>query len=97
MVAGLWQGRGGWWLGGLGVGLAWLALVAYNYAVAPGAVGTMTQVLGSLLGNLPGGAVVGLTLLTGCVLGALGGGTGTTVARLLGRAPAQRNSDARTS
>ncbi|GIV59128.1 hypothetical protein GQ464_015365 [Rhodocaloribacter litoris] len=85
VVAGWWKGRGGWWAGAAGVGLGWLVLVAYNYAVAAAAIAEMTRVVGAILGNLPGFVVVGLTLLIGSALGALGGAAGTQAAAVFRR------------
>ena len=85
LVAGLWKGPGGWWVGGMGVGLTWLGLILYNFSVAAEPVGRMTEVLGGILGNLPGMAVVGATLLIGILLGTVGGGLGTQIRLLIKR------------
>ena len=79
VVAGVWAGRRGWFVGGMGVGLSWLVLVVYNFIIAAGPVGRMTETLGGILGNLPGFAVVGITLVIGVLLGTLGGGLGTQI------------------
>lgn len=83
VAAGLWVGRGGWRLGAAGVGLEWLILIAYSYAVNARAVQLMTETLGSILGNMPFLVVVALTLLIGVLLGALGGAAGTQLNRLI--------------
>ena len=83
VVAGVWVGRRGWLVGGMGVGLSWLVLIVYNFIMASGPVGRMTETLGGILGNLPGFAVVGITLLIGVLLGTLGGGFGTQIRLLL--------------
>jgi hypothetical protein len=85
IVAGVWALRRGWLLGGAGVGLSWLVLIGYNFVVAPGPVGRMTDTMGGILGHLPGIAVVGLTLLMGVLLGTVGGGLGTQVSLWSGR------------
>ena len=84
VVAGVWVGRRGWLVGGVGVGLGWLVLVMYNIIVASGPVGRMTETLGGILGNLPGFVVLGITVLIGVLLGTVGGGLGTQV-RLLSK------------
>ncbi len=84
MAVGLWIGRRGWLVGGIGVGLSWLGLVLYNVVVAPGPVGRMAETLGGILGNLPGPLVVALTVLIGGLLGAVGGAVGTQVSLLIG-------------
>lgn len=83
--AGVWQGRGGWHLGALAVGIEWAGWVIYSYTVDARAVHLMTETIGSVLGNLPFFAVVALTLLIGMVLGGLGGGVGTRLRSLLVR------------
>ena len=82
VVAGVWVGRRGWLVGGMGVGLSWLVLILYNYTVAPEPVLRMTETLGGILGNLPGFAIVGVTLLIGVLLGTVGGGLGTQIGLL---------------
>ncbi len=84
MAVGLWIGRRGWLVGGIGVGLSWLGLVLYNVVVAAGPVGRMAETLGGILGNLPGPLVVALTVLIGGLLGAVGGAVGTQVSLLIG-------------
>ena len=83
LVVGLWKGSGGWWVGGLGVGLSWLGLILYNFSVAAEPVGRMTAVLGGILGNLPGLVVIAATLLIGLLLGTVGGGLGTQTRLLI--------------
>lgn len=85
VVAGLWQGPGGWRTGGLGVGLSWFLLIAYSLIVAPGPVGRMAETLGGILGGLPGFTIFIVTLLIGVLLGTVGGGLGTQVSFLLRR------------
>ena len=84
VIGGFWQGRWGWRTGGLGVGLSWLAVVAYSYVVAPAPIGRMTEIVGGIFGGLPGVATLAATLLIGLLLGTAGGGLGTQ-ARLLQR------------
>lgn len=83
IAAGLWAGSGGWHLGAASVGLDWLALLLYNYAVDARAVHLMTENLGSIIGNMPFFVVVAFTLLIGIVLGALGGAAGTQLHRII--------------
>ena len=85
ILGGVWTPRGGWLVGLLGVGLAWLALVLYNLAWHADAVGTMLETLGGIMGGLPGFLIVLLTLLIGTLLGVLGGAVGAH-ARALFRA-----------
>jgi hypothetical protein len=83
MVGGFLANRHNGLVGMAGVGVAWLGLVGWNYAVAPGPVAEMTRVMGALFGNLPGAVVVGGTLLIGLLLGLLGGRIGGQVKALL--------------
>ena len=82
IAVGVWIGRRGWLVGGIGVGLSWLGLVLYNFVVAAGPVGRMTDTLGGILGNLPGLLIVALTVLIGVLLGAVGGAVGTQIGLL---------------
>ena len=84
LAGGLWIGRRGWLVGGIGVGLSWLGLVLYNIAVAAGPVGRMAETFGGILGNLPGPLIVALTVLIGGLLGAVGGALGTQISLLIG-------------
>ena len=84
-IAGIWAVKGGWRIGALAVGAEWLALIIYNYSVAPDAVGEMTRAFGGILGGLDWFVTVILTLLVGLLLGGLGGWFGTQVALMLGR------------
>ena len=79
IFAGVWVGRRGWFVGGMGVGVSWLVLIVYNFFSASESVGRMTETLGGILGNLPGFAIVGITLLIGVVLGTVGGALGTQI------------------
>jgi len=88
VVAGAWQGPGGWRTGGLGVGLGWLLLMGYNGIVAPEPVGRLADTLGGILGGLPGLAVFAITLLIGVLLGTVGGGLGTQFSLVLRRSEA---------
>lgn len=83
MAVGVWIGRRGWFVGGIGVGLSWLGLVLYNFVVAAGPVGRMTDTFGGILGNLPGFVIVVITVLLGVLLGMIGGGLGTQLGLLL--------------
>ncbi len=84
IAVGVWIGRRGWLVGGIGVGLSWLGLVLYNFVVAAGPVGRMTDTLGGILGNLPGPLIVALTVLIAGLLGAVGGAVGTQISLLIG-------------
>lgn len=83
VVAGLFQARWATLRGGLGVMLDWASMLLWSYAVAPRPTGEMIDVLGGILGNMPGAAIVGLTLTLAFMLGALGGLAGG-LARKLG-------------
>ena len=83
VVVGVWKGPRGWLFGGIGVGLSWLGLVIYNFVVAAGPVGRMTDTFGGILGNLPGFVIVAITVLLGVLLGMIGGGLGTQLGLLL--------------
>ena len=76
IVGGFWAVRRGWLVGTFGVGLAWAALIGYNFAVASGPVTTMTDTMGGIMGDWPGFATVALTLFIGVLLGLLGGAIG---------------------
>lgn len=67
----------------LGVSMAWIGLVAYSYAVAPGPTVEMTRVVGGLAGGLPSLLIPVATILAGCVLGAAGGWFGASVRNIL--------------
>jgi hypothetical protein len=86
LAGGFWAARRGWVVGGVGVGLAWAVLVAYNYAAAPEATGIMTDTVGGIIGGFSGNTasilIVALTLVIGTVLGALGGWVGGMAALL---------------
>lgn len=73
VLAGAWVVRRGWFVGAVSVGLDWLVLIIYNFAVAGREVATMASTLGGILGNLPGAAIVAITFLIGALLGGLGG------------------------
>lgn len=77
IVGGYWAGRRGWMVGLLGVGLSWLALIVYNFIAAGPAVREMTDVLGEILGGMPGFVVLALTWVIGLLLGTVGGLIGT--------------------
>lgn len=76
IAGGLWASRRGWFVGAVGVGLGWGALIGYNFIVALGPVTAMTTTMGGIIGNLPGLATVVFTLLIGILLGLLGGAIG---------------------
>ena len=52
VIGGLWKGRGGWWVGGLGVGLSWLWLILFNFGAAAEPIRRMTDMLGGILGGM---------------------------------------------
>jgi len=79
VLAGAWVVRRGWIAGAVSVGLDWLVLVVYNFAVAGREVASMVEILGGILGNLPGAVIVATTLLIGVLLGGLGGIIGSHV------------------
>lgn len=83
--AGVWQGRGGWYLGAIGVGIEWAGWIIFSYAVDARAVHVMTQTMGSILGNMPFFVVVALTLIMASLIGGLGGGMGTQIRVLMTR------------
>lgn len=83
VAAGWLFGRLGWLYGGLAVGSDWLLLVVFNYVANARAVGTMTNSVGSILGNMPSFAVVAITLFIGLLLGTVGGAAGTQLNRLV--------------
>lgn len=84
VFGGLLSDRRGWLLGGLGVGLSWLGLVIYNFAMALEPMQRMIDTMGGILGGLPGFVIVALTILIGLLLGLVGGGIGTQVRAFLG-------------
>ena len=83
IVSGFWFVHRGWLYGAAAVGLEWVLVLLYNYAVDARAVGLMTDAMGSILGNLPGFAIVAMTLAIALLLGGLGGAGGTQVRRLI--------------
>lgn len=67
----------------LGVATAWIGLVAFSYAVAPGPTVEMTRVVGGLAGGLPPALIPVATILAGCLLGAAGGWFGASARNIL--------------
>lgn len=84
-VLGFWEGKRGWLLGAALLSLSWTLIVAYNWILAAAPVSRMLNVMGGILGNLPGFAVALITVLLGALLGLIGGGLGTSLAQLLMR------------
>jgi hypothetical protein len=82
VVSGWWALKRGWLAGASAVGLAWGALVCWNYAVAPQEVSTMWRTLGQFAAGAPAWLVPILTVLAGVLIGAAGGWFGAEVARL---------------
>jgi hypothetical protein len=57
------------WIGGIGVGSAWLILTFYNLLLAPSQVQQMTNVVANLVGNIPSATIIPLTVLIGALIG----------------------------
>ncbi len=84
-VFGGWRkGSGGLAVGGIGLGIAWAAIVLIDYLIAPSQVVEMARVVGSLLGDLPGPVTFVITILMGGILGMAGGTVGSSLAALKG-------------
>lgn len=77
IFGGLWKGRGGWWIGGAGVGLSWGILVMVSFLAAPDPALRMIGVVAGILGGLPASFTVIITVLFGVLIGTAGGGLGT--------------------
>lgn len=82
VAGGYGAGGRGWLVGCLGLGSEWLAIVAYNFAVAWRPTQELARLMGELLGNMPGSVFVGLSVLLGVALGGLGGLIGSQLALL---------------
>lgn len=80
LAGGFWAERRGWGVGGVGVGLGWAVLVAWNFIANPHGAATFIAAMGSVMGNLPGVLIVVLTLLIGATIGALSGLAGQHLA-----------------
>lgn len=85
VTAGFWFRRHAWAVGAVAVGLDWMILVLYSYAMDARAVGRMTDAVAGILGNMPAFAVVAITLLIGLLIGGFGGATGAQLKRVLRR------------
>ena len=83
IVGGIWKGRGGWWLGGLGVGIGWGALVAWTFIVAPAPTMRMIEIIGGIIGGLPALVTPLISVLFGVLLGTAGGGLGLQIRLLI--------------
>ncbi len=83
LTAGLWQGKGGWWVGGAAVGASWLCLVGYSALVAPEPTMRLATILGSMAGEIPNLLVLASTVAIGVLLGTTAGGLGTRIRLLL--------------
>jgi len=82
VLAGYLAHRGGWWVGLLTLLLGWGGvLLAFTLLDRASVTGTM-DVMGGILGGVPGVLVVIAPLLIASVLGALGGGTGSALSML---------------
>ena len=84
VVAGIWVLRRGWFFGGIAVALAWGALTAWNYAVAPAEVANLASIMGAFAG-VPSWLMPVASVLFGFVLGAAGGFLGSSLSVLLSR------------
>lgn len=69
-------------MGALCVGMSWAILVGYNMVQAQAEVRTMLEIMGGILGNLPGSVIVVLTIFIGAVLGMLGALIGNQARRI---------------
>ncbi len=79
-IFGGWRtGRRGWVIGGVGLAVAWAAIVLGDYFMAPSQVTEMARVVGSLLGDLPGPFTFIITILIGGLLGVAGGAVGSSL------------------
>ena len=85
LVGGFWKGPGGWYLGGLAVGSAWLVWLLYNVAVAPAAVMRMAGMYGGIMGGIPGPVILATTLVMGILIGTVGGGLGSQLRLIMYR------------
>lgn len=83
-LGGVWAAPRGWFVGALGVGLAWLMLVGFNFLVAAGPMSLLISALGSLIGNTLPALIVGATLFMGLLIGALGGWVGDALVAVFG-------------
>ena len=83
VIGGYWAPRRGWFVGALGVGLGWLALVSFNFVVAGASTLILVNTLGALVGNTPPALIVAATLLIALLTGALGGWVGCRLAAVL--------------
>ena len=70
-------------MGALCVGLAWTALVGYNFVIAQAEMQKMVDIMGGILGNLHGSLIVVLSILIGAFLGLLGALVGNQVRRII--------------
>lgn len=77
IFGGLWKGRGGWWIGGAGVGLSWGILVMVSFIAAPRPTLRMIETVADILGGFPAPFTVVVTVLFGVLIGTAGGGLGT--------------------
>ncbi len=76
---GFWQGRGGWWVGATSVGVSYLGLLVHTAVVAPIPFERMGDILGALMGGMPGVVVHAATVMVGLLIGLTGGGLGASV------------------
>lgn len=82
VLAGYLAHRGGWWVGLLTLLFGWGGLLlTFTLLDRASVVGTM-DVMGGILGGVPGVLVVVAPLLIASVLGALGGGAGSALSIL---------------
>ena len=69
--------------GAMCVGVSWGILITYNFFIAPEGTASMLDVMGGIMGNLPGVLIVVLTLFIGSLLGLLGAIIGVQVKKTI--------------
>lgn len=84
VVGGLWAGKKGWLVGGIGVGLGWLALLGYSAVVSFAPTQALAGILGGLLGGIPGTVAYLLVFVIGFLIGLFGGAVGQQLRALFG-------------
>ena len=91
VLAGYWAHRGGWWIGLLTLLLGWGSLLLGFTLINSESVRPTTEVMGGILGGVPGVAVVMAPLAIASLLGALGGAAGSAASLLrYGEQPVRR-------
>ena len=79
IVGGWVSDRRGWWIGGAGLAISWLALIILSLVQAPSQVAEMARVVAALLGEFPPFTTYLITVLIGGILGVLGGFVGSAM------------------